>query len=126
MQIVRTIVWVLLLVALLLFSAFNWKPVEVKIWEGLILETKIPALVIVSFLIGLVPMWLLNRAQKFALKRKISSLETAARTAAATPVVTAPAPAPVERPVAKDDVLAGRQTTPHAEEIDPALKPEKP
>jgi putative membrane protein len=126
MQIVRTIVWVLLLVALLLFSAFNWKPVEVKIWEGLILETKIPALVIVSFLIGLVPMWLLNRAQKFALSRKISSLETAARTAAATPVVTAPAPAPVERPVAKDDVLAGRQTTPHADEIDPALKPEKP
>jgi putative membrane protein len=124
MQIVRTIVWVLLLVALLLFSAFNWKPVEVKIWEGLILETKIPALVIVSFLIGLVPMWLLNRAQKFALSRKISSLETAARTAATTPVVAAPAP--VERPVAKDDVLAGRQTTPHAEEIDPALKPEKP
>jgi hypothetical protein len=69
-------------------------------------------------------MWLLNRAQKFALSRKISSLETAARTAATTPVVTAPAP--VERPVAKDDVLAGRQTTPHAEEIDPALKPEKP
>ena len=124
MQIVRTIVWVLLLVALLLFSAFNWKPVEVKIWEGLILETKIPALVIVSFLVGLVPMWLLNRAQKFALSRKISSLETAARTAATTPVVAAPAP--VERPVAKDDVLAGRQTTPHAEEIDPALKPEKP
>ena len=126
MQIVRTIVWVLLLVALLLFSAFNWKPVEVKIWEGLILETKIPALVIVSFLIGLVPMWLLNRAQKFALKRRISSLETAARTAATTPVVTTHAPAPVERPVAKDDVLAGRQTTPHAEETDAALKPEKP
>jgi len=126
MQIVRTIVWVLLLVALLLFSAFNWKPVEVKIWEGLILETKIPALVIVSFLIGLVPMWLLNRAQKFALNRKISSLETAARTAATTPIVTAPAPAPVERPVAKDDVLAGRQTTPHAEETDEALKPERP
>ena len=126
MQIVRTIVWVLLLVALLLFSAFNWKPVEVKIWEGLILETKIPALVIVSFLIGLVPMWLLNRAQKFALKRRIGSLETAARTAATTPVVTTPAPAPVERPVAKDDVLAGRQTSPHAEETDAALKPEKP
>ena len=37
MQIVRTIVWVLLLVALLIFSAFNWNPVEVKIWEGLVL-----------------------------------------------------------------------------------------
>jgi len=124
MQIIRTIVWVLLLVALLLFSAFNWKPVEVKIWEGLILETKIPALVIVSFLLGLVPMWLLARAQKFALNRRIGSLESAARTAATTPI--APAPAPVERPVSKDDVLAGRQTSPHAEETDEALKPEKP
>jgi hypothetical protein len=37
MQIVRTIVWVLLLVALLIFSAFNWNPVDVKIWEDLIL-----------------------------------------------------------------------------------------
>ena len=125
MQIVRTIVWVLLLVALLLFSAFNWKPVEVKIWEGLILETKIPALVIVSFLIGLVPMWLLNRAQKFALKRRISSLETAARTAATTPVVTTPAPAPVERPVAKEDVLAHKTApTPPADDAPDALKPE--
>jgi uncharacterized integral membrane protein len=70
MQIVRTIVWVLLLVALLVFSAFNWKPVEVKIWEGLVLETKIPALVVVSFLIGLIPMWMLHRANRFYMSRR--------------------------------------------------------
>ena len=123
MQIIRTIVWVLLLVALLLFSAFNWKPVEVKIWEGLILETKIPALVIVSFLLGLVPMWLLSRAQKFALNRRISSLETAARSAATTPI--AAAPAPVDKPVAKEDVLAHKTApTPPADETPDALKPE--
>ena len=34
MKIVRTVVWVLLLVALLVFSALNWKPVEVKVWES--------------------------------------------------------------------------------------------
>ena len=123
MQIIRTIVWVLLLVALLLFSAFNWKPVEVKIWEGLILETKIPALVIVSFLLGLVPMWLLSRAQKFALNRRISSLETAARSAATTPI--AAAPAPVDKPVAKEDVLAHKTApTPPADDTPDALKPE--
>ena len=123
MQIIRTIVWVLLLVALLLFSAFNWKPVEVKIWEGLILETKIPALVIVSFLLGLVPMWLLSRAQKFALNRRISSLETAARSAATTPI--AAAPAPVDKPVAKEDVLAHKTAPPPpADDTPDALKPE--
>ena len=92
MQIVRTIVWVLLLVALLVFSAFNWKPVEVKIWEGLVLETKIPALVVVSFLVGLVPMWMLHRANRFYMSRRISSLETAARSAAVTPVAPPPPP----------------------------------
>ena len=65
MKIVRTIVWVLLLVALLIFSVNNWSPVEVKIWEGLVLETKIPALVVIAFLIGLVPMWLLHRASRW-------------------------------------------------------------
>ena len=82
MQIIRTVVWVVLLAALLLFSAFNWKPVEVKIWEGLVLETKIPALVLISFLIGLLPMWLLHWATKWQLKRRIGSLESAARSAA--------------------------------------------
>ena len=87
MQIVRTIVWVLLLIVLLIFSINNWNPVEVKIWEGLVLETKIPALVVVSFLLGLLPMWLLHRITAYAARRRISSLETAARTAAVAPVV---------------------------------------
>ena len=102
MQIVRTIVWVLLLVALLLFSAFNWNPVEVKIWEGLILETKIPALVIVSFLLGLVPMWLMSKTQRFYMNRRISSLESAARSAATTPVV-ATTDAPADTVVVTED-----------------------
>jgi uncharacterized integral membrane protein len=93
MQIVRTIVWVLLLVVLLIFSINNWNPVEVKIWEGLVLETKVPALVVISFLLGLLPMWLLHRIAAYAAHRKIASLQTAARTAAVAPVADPPAPA---------------------------------
>ena len=93
MQIVRTIVWVLLLIVLLIFSINNWEPVTVKIWEGLILETKVPALVVISFLLGLLPMWLLHRITAYAARRRISSLEVAARTAAVTPVVPAVEPA---------------------------------
>jgi putative membrane protein len=93
MQIVRTIVWVLLLVVLLIFSINNWNPVEVKIWEGLVLETKIPALVVISFLLGLLPMWLLHRITAYSARRKITSLQTAARTAAVTPVAPAVDPA---------------------------------
>ena len=115
MQIVRTILWVALLVLLLAFSFFNWRPVEVQIWDNLVLETKIPALVLIAFLLGLIPMWLVHRGSKWWLQRRITTLENAARTQAITPApspVTTPAPAeplapePVEgAPVARDDIL---------------------
>ncbi|WP_121118048.1 DUF1049 domain-containing protein [Croceibacterium ferulae] len=107
MGIVRTVLWVLLLAALLLFAANNWTPVEVRIWESLVLETRLPALVILAFLAGLVPLWLLHRARVWNLKRRIASLESAVRTAALaadpapapSPAVTAPAtPAPASVP----------------------------
>jgi lipopolysaccharide assembly protein A len=79
MQIVRTAIWVLLLVALVMFSLGNWSPVEIKIWEGLILETKLPALVLASFLLGLLPMWLLSKAGKWRLNRRINLLENSVR-----------------------------------------------
>lgn len=85
MQVVRTILWVLLFVGLLAFSFFNWKPVEVTIWDNLVVETKVPALVIVSFLLGMIPTWLLHRGTKWHLNRRIKTLENAARATAVTP-----------------------------------------
>jgi putative membrane protein len=108
MQIVRTIVWVLLLVALLLFSINNWNPVEVKIWEGLVLETKVPALVVIAFLLGLVPMWLMHRVSRWYAIRRIGSLENAAARAAAVAPPSAPVappPAPAAPPPAAPDPL---------------------
>lgn len=84
MQMIRTIVWVLLIVALALFSVNNWQDVDVKIWEGLILQTKLPALVVVSFLLGLMPMWLLAKAGKWRLTRRIASLENTVKATTAT------------------------------------------
>jgi len=75
MQIVRTLAWVLILFLVLAFSFFNWEPVEVTLWENLVLETKVPALVIIAFLLGLVPMWLYHRSVKWSLHRRIRSLE---------------------------------------------------
>src|SRR5688572_491287 len=114
MKIVRTIVWVLLLVALLIFSINNWNPVEVKIWEGLVLETKIPALVVIAFLIGMVPMWLLHRASRWNNERRIASLENAARAAAMAPA--APAPEPAAAPLPEEpriELSPSDETTPN-------------
>lgn len=100
MQFVRTLFWVLILAALLIFSAFNWNPVEVQIWTDLVLETKLPALVIVAFLLGLVPTWLLHRGTRWRLNRRISHLEAAARNAAAPrPLEPAPPPEDINRPL---------------------------
>lgn len=94
MQIIRTILWLALLIGILAFTFGNWdKDAEVRIWFGLVWDTKIPAIVIVSFLIGLVPMWLYHRGSKWRLQRRVSNLETANRTTAtATTVDTKPSP----------------------------------
>ncbi|MEE4200219.1 MAG: LapA family protein [Erythrobacter sp.] len=75
MQIVRTIIWVMILSGIMLFSFLNWKPVEITLWDGFIVETKVPALVILAFLLGLVPMWLYHRSVKWGQNRRIRSLE---------------------------------------------------
>lgn len=94
MQIVRTVVWVLILFGLLTFSFFNWDRVEVNLWSSLVLETKVPVLVISAFLLGLVPMWLYHRGMRWRLERRVSALETAARSnALARHEPPAPAPA---------------------------------
>ena len=111
MQIVRTIVWVLLLVALLIFSINNWNPVEVKIWEGLVLETKIPALVVIAFLFGLVPMWPMHRVSQWYYKRRLGSLENAARTAALAPA-PAPVPVPATEPLDEEPRIDAPATEP--------------
>lgn len=81
MQIIRTVIWVLLAVALAVFSYNNWEPVEVRIWEGVLLVTKKPVLVIVSFLAGFLPLWLMLRGTRWQLRRRIAALETAVHNA---------------------------------------------
>ncbi len=95
MQIVRTIVWVLILLAILTFSFFNWESVEVTLWDNLVLETRIPALVIIAFLLGLVPMWLYHRSVQWSLNRRIRSLENSVKSNALSQRhEPAPAPSP--------------------------------
>ena len=114
MQIIRTVIWVLLLVGLLAFSWANWEPnVTVKIWSNLVIDTKIPAIVIVSFLIGFVPMWMLHRGNSWRLSRRIGTLEKTVRDAAGTP-------APTAAPVAASTTAAETDTGGLA--ADPATK----
>ena len=84
MNYVRTVVWVVLLMILLVFSLNNWTTVDVKIWEGIILETKLPALVVIAFLLGLVPMWLISKAGRWRMQRQIRGLQGMAASSLST------------------------------------------
>lgn len=76
MQFIKTLFWVLLAVLLVAFSYNNWISVTVFIWEGTLLDTKLPVLVIGSFLAGFLPIWLLYRTSRWRMKRRIDSLES--------------------------------------------------
>ncbi|BEV00676.1 DUF1049 domain-containing protein [Novosphingobium olei] len=75
MKVLRTIFWVLVIAVLAAFTAANWNPVEVRIWQGLVLDTKLPALVVFAFLAGLVPTWLVYRTTRWRLGKRIAQLE---------------------------------------------------
>jgi lipopolysaccharide assembly protein A len=81
-QIIRTIVWILLVCGILIFSFYNWHPVEVTIWENLVLETKVPVLVVLAFLAGLLPLLAYHLSVKWRLKRRVRNLETSLKTLA--------------------------------------------
>lgn len=73
--IVRTVIWVLLTIILVVFSMANWTPVTVTIWPGQVLDTKLPVLIFAAFLIGSLPLWIALRTSRWSLKRRIETSE---------------------------------------------------
>lgn len=98
MQIVRTILWVLIAVVLMLFAFTNWTPVTINLWGGKVLDTWLPIVAFVSFLIGLVPVWLLHVATKWRMRRRLVSAERALASASSTSVIARPATSVVPVP----------------------------
>lgn len=88
--------------AIMLFSFLNWNSVEITLWDGFLVETKVPALVILAFLLGLFPMWLYHRSVKWGLSRRIRSLENSIKSSAlakqSTAAASTEAPARIEAP----------------------------
>jgi lipopolysaccharide assembly protein A len=80
MSFLKTLFWVIFLVGFTIFAVNNWQPVSVKLWGGLWLDTKLPALIGLSFLTGFLPLYIWHRAQGFRFRRRIATLETSVRT----------------------------------------------
>ena len=75
MSFLKTLFWVIFLVGFTVFAINNWQPVSVKLWGGLWLDSKLPALLGLSFLIGFAPLFIWHKMQGYRLKRRIATLE---------------------------------------------------
>ena len=73
MQFLKTLFWVVLAVALVLFAHSNWNMVTIRLWGGLEADVKLPVLVIGAFLIGFLPTFVLHRARLWSLRRRLET-----------------------------------------------------
>lgn len=92
MQFLKTAFWVILAVAIALFCKANNRPVDIKIWGDIVWETRIWFPVVIGFLLGALPIWIIGRARIWRLRRRLDSAERALANIAAT---NAPPPSPI-------------------------------
>lgn len=103
MHFLKTLFWVALAVAIVLFTTVNWNAVTIHLWGGLEADVKLPVLVLASFLLGFLPMLIFHRARMWGMKRRVEGLERqipAPATIAPPPV---PEPAPGPEPIFVDN-----------------------
>lgn len=98
MQVLRTVIWVAVAVLLTLFAIANSQPVSVAIWPGWTADTFLSVVILVSFLAGFVPPFLIAIGNRWRLSRRLKQQEETIqllRTPVAAPSVsTAPSPVP--------------------------------
>lgn len=105
MQAIRTIIWVMLAVLLTLFAVINSEIVAVRLLPGeggTIAEMPLALVIVASFLIGFLPMFLAYRTAKWTGERKVRQQEE-------TIAMLRPQPTPV--PTYSDQGLASAPPT---------------
>ena len=102
MQFLKTLFWVVVAVTLVLFAMANWFAVTLNLWGGLQADVKLPILLLLAFLLGFVPTFLVYRARLWALRRRTDGPQQSS--VANIPAV--PAPGPSGDPRSEEDRIA--------------------
>jgi lipopolysaccharide assembly protein A len=100
MQFLRTVFWVVLAVVGVIFATANWTPVTVNLWSGMVVDTRLPVLMLVTFLLGLVPMLIVHRATRWTLRRRLDNANRALTETAVLPSTVRDVPPPGATPFA--------------------------
>jgi lipopolysaccharide assembly protein A len=95
MRFLSTLFWVLVAVIVALFARANWTDVTLNLWGDIQADIKLPLLLLIVFLLGFLPTWLLHRVRLWSHRRRIEALEQHR-----TSVSPEPAPTDEGEPVA--------------------------
>jgi len=85
MAFLRTLFWIAVTVIVVVFSVRNWVAVPINLFGDTVVETKLPMLLLIGFLIGFVPLYAWHRAVKWRHNRKLSQIERTPPTAMTPP-----------------------------------------
>jgi len=94
MRFLLTLFWTFVALVLLLFAGRNWHDVTLALWGAIELDIKLPILILLAFLIGMVPTWLRMRGKLWRARHRIAQLER--------PIQNPPAAIAPEEQVAED------------------------
>ena len=75
MQFLKTIFWVLIAVLVALLASRNWLPVPLWLWGDIVVDIKLPLLLLLTFLLGWLPTWLIMRARLWTASRRLEAFE---------------------------------------------------
>lgn len=75
MHFLKTLFWVLVAVIVTFFAYRNWAAVTLNLWGDIQVDIKIPLLLLLFFLLGFIPTWLVMRARLWSYRRRLEPLE---------------------------------------------------
>ena len=100
MQFLKGLFWFLIAVLVAAFVFGNWNEIaKVHLWNDLVADVKLPVLVLICFLAGLLPTLAYQHAIRWRLKQRLAAAERSLEAVRETVVAAAPPPAePVPPP----------------------------
>jgi putative membrane protein len=68
----KILFWLVMAVVVTMFAMQNWRDVTIDLWGNLQADIKIPVLLLLVFLIGFLPVWMIYRTRLWRLNNKVS------------------------------------------------------
>lgn len=85
MQFLRTLFWVVIAAFVAIIASSNWRDVTLDLWGNLQADIKIPVLLLITFLVGFLPPWLILRGKLWRLQRRLAQDDQVRSVPAAPP-----------------------------------------